>query len=145
MKYLAFKNDQTGREYWVQESEAAHYQPLTIQTPAISKQQPSMVRHLDNKLRPDPANYGVPPPPQNVFPTLNSKTNSPQKRAPKLFIFSIMFLVNQAFFQFYLLVACRFGRDKRKRWLHHRFFEYTTLGTIPVFSGFHMDTVKLGK
>ncbi len=71
MKYLAFKNDQTGQEYWVQESRSGALS--TSDNSNTSNFQSSSPAWSDiwtiNYNAPDPANYGVPPPPQNVFPT----------------------------------------------------------------------------
>ena len=71
VKYLAFKNDQTGQEFWVEESRSG-----ALSTPdntGTSDFASSGAAWSDiwtiNYQAPNPANYGVPPPPQNVFPT----------------------------------------------------------------------------
>jgi uncharacterized protein YfaP (DUF2135 family) len=71
VKYLAFKNDQTGQEFWVQESRSGVLStPDTSDTSNFQNSSPawSSVWTIDYTA-PDPAAYGVPPPPQNVFPT----------------------------------------------------------------------------
>src|SRR5665647_345064 len=70
VKYLAFKNDQTGQEYWIQESRSG-----VLSTPdntgtsefASSGAAWSNIWTIEYNA-PNPAEYGVPPPPQNVFP-----------------------------------------------------------------------------
>jgi hypothetical protein len=70
VKYLAFKNDQTGQEFWVQESRSG-----VLSTPSSSGTSDfqsggaawSEIWSIDY-IAPNPADYGVPPPPQNVFP-----------------------------------------------------------------------------
>jgi len=71
VKYLSFKNDQTGQEFWIQESRNG-----VLSTPdntGTSEFESSGAAWSDiwtiNYSAPNPANYGVPPPPQNVFPT----------------------------------------------------------------------------
>ena len=71
LKYLAFKNSQTGEEFWVQESRSgALSTPDNSDTGNFQNGSPawSDVWSIDY-LTPNIANYGVPPPPQNVFPT----------------------------------------------------------------------------
>ena len=71
LKYLAFKNSQTGEEFWVQESRSgALSTPDNSDTGNFQNGSPAWtdVWSIDY-LTPNIANYGVPPPPQNVFPT----------------------------------------------------------------------------
>jgi hypothetical protein len=70
VKYLAFKNDQTGQEYWIQESRSG-----ILSTPDSSGTSEfesnaaawSCVWTIEYNA-PNPVDYGVAPPPQNVFP-----------------------------------------------------------------------------
>jgi uncharacterized protein YfaP (DUF2135 family) len=71
VKYLAFKNDQTGQEYWIQESRSG-----VLSTPDNTGTSEfgnggaawSSIWTIDYNA-PNPADFGVLPPPQNVFPT----------------------------------------------------------------------------
>jgi uncharacterized protein YfaP (DUF2135 family) len=70
VKYLAFKNDQTGQEYWIQETRSGTLStPSSSGTSDFSSSGPawSDIWTIDYTA-PDPSSYGVPPPPQNVFP-----------------------------------------------------------------------------
>jgi uncharacterized protein YfaP (DUF2135 family) len=71
VKYLAFKNDQTGQEFWVQESRSgALSTPSSSDTGTFQNSGPAWSEIWSITYNaPDPAAYGVPPPPQNVFPT----------------------------------------------------------------------------
>jgi len=71
VKYLAFKNDQTGQEYWIQESRSGVLStPDTTGTSEFGNGGAawSSIWTIDYNA-PNPADFGVPPPPQNVFPT----------------------------------------------------------------------------
>ncbi len=71
VKYLAFKNDQTGQEFWVQESRSgALSSPSSSDTGTFQNSGPAWSEIWSIAYNaPDPTTYGVPPPPQNVFPT----------------------------------------------------------------------------
>ena len=71
VKYLAFKNDQTGQEFWVQESRSgALSTPSSSDTGTFQNSGPAWSEIWSIAYNaPDPTAYGVPPPPQNVFPT----------------------------------------------------------------------------
>ncbi len=70
VKYLAFKNPNTGQEFWVEQSRSG----------SLSVEDSSDTGNFDhggagwseiwtiNYQAPDPLVYGIPPPPQNVFP-----------------------------------------------------------------------------
>jgi uncharacterized protein YfaP (DUF2135 family) len=69
VKYLAFKNDQNGQEFWIEESQSG-----VLSTPNSSGTgdfQSSGAAWSGiwtiTYNAPNPADYGVPPPPQNVF------------------------------------------------------------------------------
>jgi uncharacterized protein YfaP (DUF2135 family) len=71
MKYMAFKDLQTGQEFWVEESRSG----------VLSTDDSSNTGDFYNSspgwtdiwtieyVAPDPQDYGIPPPPQNQFPT----------------------------------------------------------------------------
>jgi uncharacterized protein YfaP (DUF2135 family) len=71
VKYLAFKNTQTGEEFWIQESRSG-----VLSTPSSSDTGNfnnggsawSSIWTIDYSA-PNLADYNIPPPPQNVFPT----------------------------------------------------------------------------
>lgn len=72
VKYLAFKNTQTGEEFWVDESRSGVLStPDTTDTGNFQNSSPawSSVWTITYST-PNPNAFGVPPPPQNSFPTL---------------------------------------------------------------------------
>jgi uncharacterized protein YfaP (DUF2135 family) len=71
VKYLAFKDQTTGQEYWVQESRSgALSTPSSSGTGDFESSGPAWSEIWTIQYNaPDPTAYGVPPPPQNVFPT----------------------------------------------------------------------------
>ena len=71
VKYLSFKDQQTGKEFWTEESRSGVLStPDSSDTGNFQNSSPawSDIWTIDYTA-PNPANYGVPPPPQNVFPT----------------------------------------------------------------------------
>ena len=71
VKYLAFKNAQTGQEFWVEESRSGSLSTADSSgTSDFYNNSPgwSNIWTIDYTA-PDPQNYGIPPPPQNQFPT----------------------------------------------------------------------------
>ncbi|MCL5876302.1 MAG: hypothetical protein M1540_00630 [Candidatus Bathyarchaeota archaeon] len=71
VKYLAFKNDQTGQEFWIEQSrDGVLSTDSSVNTDTFSTTGASWstVWSIDYSA-PNPADYGIPPPPQNQFPT----------------------------------------------------------------------------
>jgi len=71
VRYLAFKDVGTGNEFWVEESRSgALSTPESSGTGDFSSSGPAWTdAWAINYAAPNPADYGIAPPPQNVFPT----------------------------------------------------------------------------
>jgi uncharacterized protein YfaP (DUF2135 family) len=70
VKYLSFKDPQTGQKFWVEKSRSGVLStPESSDTADFQNSSPawSDVWAIEYTA-PNPASYGVPPPPQNVFP-----------------------------------------------------------------------------
>jgi hypothetical protein len=70
VKYLAFKDTGTGQEFWVEESRSGSIStPENSGTSEFYSSGPAWTNIWTiDYIAPNPANYGIPPPPQNVFP-----------------------------------------------------------------------------
>jgi uncharacterized protein YfaP (DUF2135 family) len=71
VQYLAFKNAATGQEFWVEQSRSGTLTTTSSSgTDNFFNSGPSWTDIWEiDYVAPDPADYGIPPPPQNVFPS----------------------------------------------------------------------------